>query len=548
MRRLSAFVLGLLILVCGTLSATGQTLRSGAPGLYLGSVPQRGVFEVVLFASSLPGNPFVDVEVLVTFRKPSGETVEVDGFFDGDGIFRARAYVAEMGLWRWEASSTLAELNGRSGEFRVVPSNLPGKLRLHPRDPRQFAFENGEWFLHIGDTGYRYVVASEPFWQAYLDQAAARGFTKIRTWFAQSRHNVEALFTPERDGLALPYWQEIERRVLYALQQHPHVNLQLIPFAEDSEEIRRYGAGDQWARYLLRYAQARWSAFPNVQWTFSNDQEIVRDATSFKGRQVPWEAIDQMGNDMAAREPWGTLLSNHQMRFSGYDFLEAAWSHIVTLEDLDQVTGQLLLDYRSRSQKPVVLDEDRYELYRHPANRRYFFRRLMWASLLSGGHPTYGGLRTYEPYDQTGTRGVWGYDDANRAGLLHQGAHDFAHIHQFFHDAALTLVGMEPCDDRAGAQPRRVKCIGRDGLLILYLANPDGDKPETDNPATAIAAAELRVPNGRYALKWFDPTTARWTDGGMLQAADDAPLKLKAPARAAGLASGDWVALLRRQM
>jgi hypothetical protein len=32
-------------------------------------------------------------------------------------------------------------------------------------------YDNGEWFLHIGDTGYRYVVDTEPEWQRYLDQA-----------------------------------------------------------------------------------------------------------------------------------------------------------------------------------------------------------------------------------------------------------------------------------------------------------------------------------------------------------------------------------------
>jgi hypothetical protein len=33
-------------------------------------------------------------------------------------------------------------------------------------------------------------------------------------------------------------------------------------------------------------------------------------------------------------------------------------------------------------------------------NPRYFVRRLMWASLLSGGHATYGGGRTYEAYQK----------------------------------------------------------------------------------------------------------------------------------------------------
>src|SRR5690606_1187510 len=104
-----------------------------------------------------------------------------------------------------------------------------------------------------------------------------------------------------------------------------------------------------------------------------------------------------------------------QHRFAGYSFVDAAWSDIITLEDLDQVTGKVILQYRAKRNQPVVLDEDRYETYRFPQNRRYYFRRYMWASLLSGGHATYGGLRTYEPYNG-GVSGMRGYFDANRDG------------------------------------------------------------------------------------------------------------------------------------
>jgi prepilin-type processing-associated H-X9-DG protein len=119
-----------------------------------------------------------------------------------------------------------------------------------------------------------------------------------------------------------------------------------------------------------------------------------------------------------------------------------------------------------KAAQPVVLDEDRYEHWREPENPRYFFRRLMWANLLSGGHATYGGLRTYEPYDGGGGGGVQGYFDANRAGKLAGGADDFVHIHRFFADTGLTLVGMEPADELVGGEPHQVKCIGNGDTYI----------------------------------------------------------------------------------
>jgi hypothetical protein len=186
---------------------------------------------------------------------------------------------------------------------------------------------------------------------------------------------------------------------------------------------------------------------------------------------------------------------------------------VVTLEDLDQVHGGLILEYRARARQPVVLDEDRYEHWRNPAHDRYFFRRLMWASLLSGGHATYGGLRTYEPYDDTGLRGVRGYFDANRDGLLEQGAHDFRHIHTFFREAGLTLAGMQPADDLVGGNPYLWKCAMDEGTYIIYMANPSGNDPASDVPGADAPTVSITLPDGSYSVRWFDPRDGRWTEG-----------------------------------
>jgi len=215
--------------------------------------------------------------------------------------------------------------------------------------------------------------------------------------------------------------------------------------------------------------------------------------------------------------------------------VDADWSDITTLEDLDQVTGRLLLEYRAKSSDPVVNDEDRYANYRFPKHERYYFRRLMWASLLSGGHATYGGLRTYEAYDG-GLRGVQGYYDAVREGKLLHGADDFQYIHAFFRDTGLTLVGMEPADEQAGDDPKRWKCAGDGKTYIVYLANPFGDTPETDGESTLAPNVALNLP-GEYEAHWFDPATGKWSAGAWTRGRKT----VSAPG------PGDWVLLLQRR-
>jgi len=495
----------------------------------------RGVREIALAASGEASNPYL-VGLQVVFTRPNGSDVTVEGFYDGEGIYRARAYCDQVGEWCWRSISSDAGLDNASGTFQVVPSMLKGKLRIHSEDPRQLAYDNGEWFLHIGDTGYRYVVASEPEWRACIDQAAQMGATKIRTWFCEGRSDVQVLFAEGREALNLCYWKEIDRRVTYALEQHPHVILKLIPYGEDMEELHRYAAGDAASALVAKYAQARFSAFPNVYWCISNDREIVEDSLqSLAGRQVYAGTIRRVGREMAAREPWGTLLTNHQCRGSGYAFADDPWSDVITIEDLDQVDGAVIREYRCLGRAPVVNDEDRYELYRPPAHPRYFFRRLMWGSLFSGGHATYGGLRTYEPYDGE-QQGVQGYYDAIGAGTLRGGAEDFRHIHQFFAGSGLTLVNMKPDDALVGDEPRRWKCIHDQRTYLVYLPNPTGDDPGTDDVAASVPGVVVRLPKGTYGMRWFGPSTGRWRDEATVAGGTQ---MLTAPG------AGDWVLWLQ---
>ena len=497
-------------------------------------MPLHRSFHELTFTAD-PGdlNPYLDLTFQISFIRPDGEVSIADGFYDGDETFAARAYCDTLGTWEWHSSSNVAGLDAQTGTFEVEASDLPGKLRIHPDDPYQFAYDNGDWFLHIGDTGYRYVTASEPHWQAYIDQAAQMGATKIRTWFCEGRSDVQILLSEDRQSLNLPYWQEIDRRLAYAFEKYPHIIFKLIPYGEDTDEIRRYDSRDPATLSISRYAQARFTAYPNVTWCPTNDREIIREG-ELDGRKIHWHTINQMAGDISSREPWGTLVTNHQCRFKGYDFTECAWSDIVTLEDIDQVHGQILLDYREKVSAPIINDEDRYETYREPKHARYFFRRLMWASLLSGGHATYGGTRTFEPYDGE-LKGVTGYYDACREGKLKEGAHDFNAIHQFFQEAKLTMVGLKPDDACVGGDSLRWKCARTEDTWIIYLANPSGDDPETDEAAESVAEVTVALPDGEFEARWYHPVDGTWSDSLSVESHS-----LQAPG------SGDSVLLIQR--
>ncbi|KPL10526.1 MAG: hypothetical protein AMS26_21385 [Bacteroides sp. SM23_62] len=359
------------------------------------------------------------------------------------------------------------------------------------------------------------------------------GATKIRCWFARSRHTVEALFNEERSKLNLAYWQEMEKRLDYALNKYPGIIFQLIPFAEDDQELFRFRNGDFISRKAVDYMQARWSAYPNVTYCISNDRDV-------NGREDLKRAVSYIGEAMKKQEPWGTLITNHQKRYEGYAFVGEPWSDIITLEDIDQVHGLKVLEYRERGNDPVVLDEDRYENWRNPSHDRYYFRRLIWANLLSGGHPTYGGLRTYESYvDDRTPKGILGYYSANENGLLEKGAHDFIHIHGFFLDKDLDLVNWIPSDSLAGNDPAIVKCIRNGDRYIVYLQNPDdpGNHAKA-NVSDSIPEAVMNLKEAAYQLNWYCPRTGTWYETDTMQGRRNT--RLQAPG------DKDWVLFLAR--
>lgn len=94
------------------------------------------------------------------------------------------------------------------------------------------------------------------------------------------------------------------------------------------------------------------------------------------------------------------------------------------------------------------------------------------------------------------------------------------------------MVGLEPDDAFVGGDPFKAKCIRGEGRYLIYLANPSGEQPETDFPATQVAEVASNLPDGNYTCGWFDPKSGSWVRGKLLQGG---PQILKAPVGA------DWV-------
>src|SRR5215471_15351695 len=81
-------------------------------------VERWGVFEIAL-AGPAAGNPFLEVEVGARFRFRN-RVVDVDGFYDGGGVYRIRFMPDETGEWSYTTTSNVPSLNGKAGTFTAT--------------------------------------------------------------------------------------------------------------------------------------------------------------------------------------------------------------------------------------------------------------------------------------------------------------------------------------------------------------------------------------------------------------------------------------------
>ncbi len=506
------------------------------PLISTGSSAQLGGCHEISFPTKDPACP--DIPLVVAYTLPRGAIKKTRGFTTGDGFMKARCYINEEGTWAWEAKN----LEGRcleTGTFTATGPALPGKLRISERDPRQLRYDNGKWYLNFCDNAFRFLSVKETRWRAYIDQAAQAGFNRVRTWLFPS---TDALFQRDRKRLNLAVWEEMDERLCYALQRHPEIQFELIVFGPDTEEVKRFGEGDLSSHSAIRYAIERFAPLPNVHWCIASD--LNEDDPEIKG------ALQRAGEVLTGNDPWSSLITACGQRFDAPTFLEEKWLSFQSLSSLGEVTGARAIEARASEKKPVAISQDRGEQEFAPRFPRYYFRRLFWGILLSGGLPSYSGLISSETFDRN-RRGIEGYYDACNSGRLRFGAHDLLQIKKFFGDTEISLESWTPNDRISGSKPLLAKSAisGDESECIAYVANPEsfaGHRPdgyeghysdESSDTSETFTTVTLELPFSSGVIKWYNPRSGEWKGEAEITKSSTTLLTPE---------PGDWVVWARR--
>lgn len=318
-------------------------------------VERWDLFELRLEGPS-EGNPFVEVDFAAQFSK-GHRTVDVTGFYDGDGRYCVRFSPDTEGTWRYTTRSDVAALDGVEGSFTCVASSQGNHGPVHPANTYHFAYADGTPYRQIGTTCYAWVHQGDALEEQTLETLRSGPFNKLRmcVFPKHYRYNENE---PEFYAFARTaqgewdwtrfdpaFWHHLEGRI--ADLRDLGVEADLILF----HPYDRWGFArmdsDTDDRYL-GYTVARLAAYRNVWWSMANEFDLMKAKT-----MADWDRFFRIVQE---NDTYDHPRSVHNCR-AFYDHAKP-WVTHASIQHWDLHRAQ---EWRNAYRKPVIDDECQYE-------------------------------------------------------------------------------------------------------------------------------------------------------------------------------------------
>jgi hypothetical protein len=357
------------------------------------TVEQWGVYELEMNGPT-NGNPFLDVRFSAVFSNGS-KSVEVAGFYDGDGVCRVRFMPDQPGVWSYETRANRWPLSRRTGSLTVTAPTGKNHGPVRVRNTYHFAYADGTPYRPFGTTCYNWLQAPDDWQDLTLKTLATSPFNKLR--FLVTPQDIDFKKSvpptllpfegrPPKDWdftrFSPPFFRKLEQRIA-----------QLGELGIEADVILFHPYGKSWGfdtmdaatdeRYL-RYIVARLAAYRNVWWSLANEYDLLRTKTG-----ADWDRFFQIVQES---DPYGHLRSIHNGYFI-YDH-NKPWVTHASIQNGSAVEepGRAIL-YRDVWRKPVVYDEVKYEgteNYRWGQLSGQEMVHRIWAGAVAGTYVQHG--------------------------------------------------------------------------------------------------------------------------------------------------------------
>jgi hypothetical protein len=343
---------------------------------YSKTVEKWGVFTVTVNGCANK-NPFVDYTIQGTFTGKN-ETISVNGFYDGDGVYKVRFMPSFTGEYTFEIKGTFAE-EKVIGAFTVTTATEKNHGPVRVANTYHFAYEDGTPYYSIGTTCYAWTHQSPEIQEKTLQTLKNSAFNKIR-FCVFPKHYIHNFNEPQTypyegtpcDNSGLnedtfeyekvyegnhwdfkrfnpEHFRRFENRIQDLMDLGIEADL-IIMHPYDRWGFSRMDAesDDLYWNYVI----ARFSAYRNVWWSLANEYDLLKEKTL-----KDWERYASI---LCENDPYHHLRSIHNCK-AFYDFTRP-WITHCSMQRIDVYkSSEMVTEWRERYQKPVVLDEICYE-------------------------------------------------------------------------------------------------------------------------------------------------------------------------------------------
>lgn len=375
---------------------------------YAKTIEKWDVLEVTVNGPK-EGNPFCDQWIKGTFGCKN-EKKTVDGFYDGDGVYKVRFMPSFTDEYTFEIEASFdinageevpdeetlehkfgiadggkeaekcAVRNMLTGSFTVTSPSADNHGPVRVAGTYYLSYEDGTPYHCIGTTCYVWNLQNEELQKQTLKTLEENAFNKIRFCIFPKHYDYnlhEPITYPyegtpcdssvlnennfaEYNGCAPgndwdftrfnpAHFQHIEKCIQALMNLGIEADLIVMhPYDRWGFSMMKAEDDDRYWKYVL----ARFSAYRNVWWSLANEYDLMYEKTL-----SDWE---RYAGIICEKDPYHHLRSIHNCK-AYYDYNLPWITHCSIQRTETYRSSELVNEWREKYHKPVILDEICYE-------------------------------------------------------------------------------------------------------------------------------------------------------------------------------------------